>query len=72
MKHVLWVLMVVALCAGCATRPASEAHALASDIVRGQSSNVSCGGGDIRYCKVEAGGRKNCACLDYRSLYHRR
>jgi hypothetical protein len=68
-RKLSWVLMVLCLCAGCATRPASEAQVLVSEIVRETPSNVSCGMGDVRYCEVEVTGEQHCTCVDHRALF---
>jgi hypothetical protein len=69
-RHLLWVLMVASLCAGCAASPVSEVRVLASDIARGEPTNVSCMPGDVRYCEVDVVDRqKHCACIDSRALH---
>jgi hypothetical protein len=67
--QLLWVLMVACVCAGCASRPVSEARALASEVVRQPTNRMICNSGDIRYCDVDASGEKRCGCVEYRSLF---
>jgi hypothetical protein len=68
--HLLWVLMVAWLCAGCTARPVSEAHVLASEIARARASNITCGQGDVRHCEVDMVDRqKHCTCVDAESVF---
>lgn len=64
-----WVLVLAALSAGCASRPVSEAEALASSIERQPTKELVCGVGDVRYCAVQPEGGKRCACVDHHTLF---
>jgi hypothetical protein len=70
--QLLWVLMVACVCAGCAARPMSEARVLASEIKRQPTTHLLCASGDVRYCEVDVGKKKNCSCVDYRTLFRTR
>jgi hypothetical protein len=68
-RQVLWVPLVLWLCAGCAARPVSEAQVLVSDIVRERPSNIVCKPRDVRYCEVDVDAQKHCLCVDNRALF---
>jgi hypothetical protein len=68
-RQLVWVLVVLGLCAGCATRPASEADVLASKIARERPSNFKCEPGSLRYCEVDVDRQKHCTCVDHAELF---
>jgi hypothetical protein len=69
-RHLLWVLMVASLCAGCTARPVSEAQAIASGIARERASNDICRPGDVPFCEVDVVDRqKHCVCVEHGALF---
>ena len=57
-----WCILIAAcVCAGCATRPASETQAVAARIARERPEIVRCSAPDIRYCQSDDG-RLSCVC----------
>lgn len=68
-RQLLWVLMVVSMCAGCAARPASDGQALAAKIVNQRPWIISCGAGEERVCEADVDGQQRCGCVHHLELF---
>lgn len=69
MKSLLCVLMVVGLCAGCATQPPSATGVLVTNVVLERSSPTRCQAGDVKHCEVDVDREKHCNCVDALALF---
>jgi hypothetical protein len=68
-SHLLFIAIVAALSAGCASTPRSPTENLAADVLRGSSQTPTCVGNEILHCMTTAtrtrslNPQSTCECL---------